>query len=602
MEYIERTYLQLSDEIKKLKLLVDNKDKSELDFFRYLKPLKREHKASIKQQVRKKFQAAVRKFTEMHRKDKNCLPNALLALRDIMRERRRKQKEILHLQRINTIKYLQEKSPLIHPSQDMNSQGVNMFINQTINNQYNIQNLNLAQTQAPAPSGSMNPKDQEELEMLRKMDEEARKEKAKTNQNLSKLLSLIEVHNGTLEDIEAKFKKEFSDIKKKLSEEGDKVRLMKEESLRAQQEQNEKFEIERQFMAEQLKKEQSKVKQSSILEGDEEEKVARKITKAKKGSSKKTLKDLYPQQNQIISNEYSNSIDHDDIGLFSAPQNTQLNENKFTTQAVSKKRTSKRADGVSKNHGLKAPRDSTEMKKAPPDPHSFGDEDETPVNPKFMKNDSDSYMLKQKQVDKEIDLTEEEEFEKENTPKHDLQAKSESESSEEEDEDQQPDQESSKSQEEEEEELKKEIHESFKQNIGNDDQKKLSEASFEESSIDENHEQDIQDEEQLHYQENMPRLNEDEAIVEIKKSKKKKRKIKFKRGNKQSQQEMDIMMREQANKKEKVNLAKNSKPKKSYHAYLEHPRMRHQPSYQSPRRQKAEEDDEFGMAARPRKR
>lgn len=42
LEYIERTYLQLSDEIKKLRLLIDNKDKSELDFFRYLKPLKKQ--------------------------------------------------------------------------------------------------------------------------------------------------------------------------------------------------------------------------------------------------------------------------------------------------------------------------------------------------------------------------------------------------------------------------------------------------------------------------------------------------------------------------------------------------------------------------------
>ena len=42
LDYVERTYLQLSDEIKKLKLLIDNKDKSELDFFRYLRPLRKQ--------------------------------------------------------------------------------------------------------------------------------------------------------------------------------------------------------------------------------------------------------------------------------------------------------------------------------------------------------------------------------------------------------------------------------------------------------------------------------------------------------------------------------------------------------------------------------
>jgi len=128
LDDIERTYLQLSDEIKKLKLLIDNKDKSELDFFRYLKPLKKQYDQNIKEQVRRKFKAAVKKFTKKYKENKNCLPNALIALQDIMKERRRKQREILHLQRINTIKYLQEKSPLIHPNQDITQTGVNMFI------------------------------------------------------------------------------------------------------------------------------------------------------------------------------------------------------------------------------------------------------------------------------------------------------------------------------------------------------------------------------------------------------------------------------------------------------------------------------------------
>ena len=53
----------------------------------------------------------------------------------------------------------------------------------------------------------------DEIEVLKKMDEEARKEKSIINLNLSKLLSLIEAHNGTLDEIEGKFKREFIDIK-----------------------------------------------------------------------------------------------------------------------------------------------------------------------------------------------------------------------------------------------------------------------------------------------------------------------------------------------------------------------------------------------------
>ena len=47
LDFVERTYLQLSDEIKKLKLLIDNKDKSELDFFRYLRPLRKQLQVNL---------------------------------------------------------------------------------------------------------------------------------------------------------------------------------------------------------------------------------------------------------------------------------------------------------------------------------------------------------------------------------------------------------------------------------------------------------------------------------------------------------------------------------------------------------------------------
>ena len=48
LEMLERTYLSLSDEIKKLRLQIGNKDKSELDFFRYLKPLRRQLKDDVR--------------------------------------------------------------------------------------------------------------------------------------------------------------------------------------------------------------------------------------------------------------------------------------------------------------------------------------------------------------------------------------------------------------------------------------------------------------------------------------------------------------------------------------------------------------------------
>ena len=65
LEEVATQYLQLSDEIKKLALCVKNQDKSELDFFRYLKPRKKELPKSIKKIIKKKFQAAVWKFTRM---------------------------------------------------------------------------------------------------------------------------------------------------------------------------------------------------------------------------------------------------------------------------------------------------------------------------------------------------------------------------------------------------------------------------------------------------------------------------------------------------------------------------------------------------------
>ncbi len=50
-----------------LKLQIANKDKTELDFFWYLKPLREERSEEVKRIIKKKFRAAVKKFCTMNR-------------------------------------------------------------------------------------------------------------------------------------------------------------------------------------------------------------------------------------------------------------------------------------------------------------------------------------------------------------------------------------------------------------------------------------------------------------------------------------------------------------------------------------------------------
>lgn len=611
LEYIKRTYLQLSDEIKKLKLLIDNKDKSELDFFRYLKPLRKEHKENVKIQVRRKFRAAVKTFTKKYKENKNCLPNALVALQDIMKERRRKQREILHLQRINTIKYLQEKSPLIHPSQENGNGGVNMFINQTINNQFNVQNFNY-QPQLVAPSGHMpipsfGSKEQEELDMLRKMDDEARKEKVKTNQNLSKLLSLIEVHNGTLEEIENKFKREFMDIKaniKKIKQyQQDQERLRNDQDMQIAQQEKIQKEIQKAkkaapYIPAQVdftpEPEESKVGKKKSVKAMP---IVKKDTQPeqklmKTNESEIALSKIYPKAEKTSPKDFvQESIDNDDIGLYAIPQsNNSHKKASKDREAENTHHDVKKIPGVSKDKSLKAPREVVPQKPV-----------ETPIliddrrEKDLQKMDSNKPLLNQPFEDpnEEIELTDEEDL-KDVLPSSSSSQKSDHKKQESESEDQAS---------EPEEEVKKEINQNFKESlINNEAQRKLSEVSFDDSQ--EDHSQNEQsDDGGVDYEENMPRLNEDGVIVDDKKPKKKKRKIKFKKGGNQNHQEMDAIMREQANKKDKSALAKNAKPKKSYHAYLEHPRMRNQPSLPSPREKKrTDEAEPLGLITRPKKK
>ena len=85
----------------------------------------------------------------------------------------------------------------------------------------------------------------------------------------------------------------------------------------------------------------------------------------------------------------------------------------------------------------------------------------------------------------------------------------------------------------------------------------------------------------VRYEENMPRLDENIDDEKVK-HRKKKKKTKVQRF--ENQQDFNDIIREQMKKHEKSqNQKDNTKAKKSYHAYLEHPRMRHQATRQSPK-------------------
>lgn len=120
LEVLERTYLQLSDEIKKLKLQIGNKDKSELDFFRYLKPRRKDLTPEMRMLIKRKFKAAVKKICKQQA---SAIPDAIVALQDIMRDRRKKHRELLQLQRKNAIMYLYEKSPFTMGENPMINKG-----------------------------------------------------------------------------------------------------------------------------------------------------------------------------------------------------------------------------------------------------------------------------------------------------------------------------------------------------------------------------------------------------------------------------------------------------------------------------------------------
>jgi len=191
LELLERKYLQLSDGIKKLRLQIGNKDKSELDFFRYLKPLKKELSPHVKKLIRLKFKAAVKKFIKISNQGTDNLPNALIALQGIMKERRRKHRELLDLQRKNTALYLFEKSPLSYN----NSQDPNVLPHQ-------LQNIMSGDT-------GVTGLDQRYPQPVEDVASEQR-------QNVDKLLGMVEQQNGKLLILEQRFKNEFTEIKNNL--------------------------------------------------------------------------------------------------------------------------------------------------------------------------------------------------------------------------------------------------------------------------------------------------------------------------------------------------------------------------------------------------
>ena len=82
LEGVAQHYLQLSDEIRRLALCIKNQDKSELDFFRYLKPRKKALPEKVRRIIKRKFQAAVWKFIRMIKQSNNF--NAIVSLQQLM--------------------------------------------------------------------------------------------------------------------------------------------------------------------------------------------------------------------------------------------------------------------------------------------------------------------------------------------------------------------------------------------------------------------------------------------------------------------------------------------------------------------------------------
>ena len=80
LEVLEWTYLHLSDEIKNLKLQIANHNKTELDFFRYLKPLANGWSPEVRWIIKEKFWAAVIKFLRLMRTGLIIMPPAIVAL------------------------------------------------------------------------------------------------------------------------------------------------------------------------------------------------------------------------------------------------------------------------------------------------------------------------------------------------------------------------------------------------------------------------------------------------------------------------------------------------------------------------------------------
>ena len=383
-----------------------------------------------------------------------------------MKERRRKQKEILHLQRINTIKYLQEKSPLANPSQDQNISGMNMFMNDSFKNQivgfnFDIQpspNLGLNTPMQPKLENFNNlrsfnqktfDKGQDDLDLIKRLEEVARKEKAKTNQNLSKLLSLVETHNGNLEDIETKLKKEFIDIKENMR----KIKVFQKENeqkiqesikvrLEQKQSQLEDAQIQNNAILNSLNYDESRPKVKSPVKGDRvsnallqansnSQNIESKLQKSGDVSKKRPqeldlnfnkIQQLYPQAEELISPNnlkgegIEDAVFHNEkkledktkINQFSNSRGKEPNSTLIPQSKVNDK-------GDYKNKSLKAPRNKTSDKNnrfnSPADSKNTGlfGEKERKEETKNKLNISPH----QNSGEKEIELTDEEEFEKE---------------------------------------------------------------------------------------------------------------------------------------------------------------------------------------------
>ena len=570
--------------------------------------------------------------------------------------------------------------------------------------------------------GFENQRELEEIEMLKKMDEEARKEKSKINLNLSKLLSLIEAHNGTLDEIENKFKREFTDIKsniKKIKDyqrEQDKIKAENLEYQKIITNQNKQEPViisdkenvsnKLAFKEERKSKKGSSFKKTRKQEKDNTEpkreffeedsgpmivstagrnpkndhpvneyadydsdKIASMDQSSTKERMNNRIKELYPGDTnvyaetpfdeEVVDPRKEEIQDESPVALVKEETSIQNNSSKMSKDQSlkaprevkppsSKIQVNKRSDKkLSKPSEQISPvitsnAESTLIR--PPEKNNFTNSipgTQAKVKTSMDRNPNDMMKDAEESLDKEL-----ENFGKEpvmtmapvdpnRRPVPEI-AENKNSSASKRSKSKSSAHFTSKRQEESQKSINDKdlnipndmkiinpepITQNFEskpsdhkvhtpsepsQNLPDfeDEEKKLDDIDANQLSQDSSENFSLEDND--NYQENMPRLEDNLDTKNLQKidsvaKKSRKRKLKHKRSSRAKNQDMDVLIREQVSSKKDINKD-NIKPKKSYHAYLEHPRLKHQPVVHSPKGKNNKETalNPLNLASRPK--